>query len=246
MPRSLLLMGLVLSCLPRCVAAQDAVLLELYGRGVHAYYAGQSHKAIEYLTSAIDAGSRDPRVFYFRGLAMEKSFCGAGDSDLRYAAELEVADAGDFYAVGRALERIQGHQRLKVERYRTEARLAALQRQQQQRRQRYQDLRRAEPEVTIPVAPRPALPAPVAPPAEEEFEMEEEAPAVLPPAPVELPAEDPFGLPTEESEPSVPSPSEVESSDPFGAEPEEMELPTAPEVPSENDLPGVDLELPEN
>ena len=48
--------------------AQEAVLGQKYGRGVHAYFAGDYPAAYEQLTTAIEAGSKDPRVFYFRGL----------------------------------------------------------------------------------------------------------------------------------------------------------------------------------
>ena len=49
--------------------AQDGVLSQLYGNGVHAYFAGDFVKAHDLLSSAIAGGSRDPRCYYFRGLA---------------------------------------------------------------------------------------------------------------------------------------------------------------------------------
>lgn len=52
--------------------AQEAVLGQLYGSGVHAYFSGDYLKAYEKLTAASDAGSRDPRVYYFRGLVYLK------------------------------------------------------------------------------------------------------------------------------------------------------------------------------
>lgn len=245
MLRSLVASGLVVACLSPLATAQDAILLELYGRGVHAYFAGNSQQAIEYLSSAINAGSRDPRVYYFRGLSMQCQGY-SGESDLRYAAELEVADSDEFYGVGRALERIQGRQRLEIERYRTEARLAALQRQQQLRRQRYEDLEQAEPEVTTPIRPRPSLPTPIAPvEPEDEFEMEmpleEEEPGLLPPAPAEVPDASPFDAPLGEFEMEEPLPADDlppldEPADLF--EPE-MDLPDAP--PSPDDFPADDL-----
>ena len=48
--------------------AQEAILGQIYGQGVHAYFAGDYTRAYEHLTAAVGAGSRDPRVFYFRGL----------------------------------------------------------------------------------------------------------------------------------------------------------------------------------
>ena len=41
----------------------------MYGRGAHAYFAGQYQEACDDLAMAIDAGSNDPRVYYFRALA---------------------------------------------------------------------------------------------------------------------------------------------------------------------------------
>ncbi len=49
--------------------AQEAVLEELYGSGVHKYFSGDYAGADADLTAAVDGGSRDPRVYYFRGLA---------------------------------------------------------------------------------------------------------------------------------------------------------------------------------
>ena len=58
-------------------SAQDNLLGELYGVGVHAYFAGSYGEAEESLSAAVAGGSRDPRVYYFRGLARS----GSGDSE---------------------------------------------------------------------------------------------------------------------------------------------------------------------
>lgn len=199
--RTLMLAG-SLAAVSTSLFAQDNILSELYGRGVHDYFAGRSQRALEQLTQAIDAGSRDPRAYYFRGLVQQQlGDCLAAEDDFRQAAALEVADSDEFYAVGRALERIQGNRRLEIERIRTEARLAEYQRQQYLRRQRYETIQGAEPEVTIPVQPEP-LPADTLPERESETEMPLEEPAELPAAPgeepAESPADDPFGAPAEE------------------------------------------------
>src|SRR5207244_12369381 len=47
---------------------QDAMLEELYGRGVHAFFAGNIRGSFDSLNAAIQSGSRDPRAFYYRGL----------------------------------------------------------------------------------------------------------------------------------------------------------------------------------
>ena len=48
--------------------AQDFLLAELYGQGVHHFFAREFEEAHEVLTSCIEQGSRDPRCYYFRGL----------------------------------------------------------------------------------------------------------------------------------------------------------------------------------
>ena len=52
------------------LSAQDAVLSQQYGSGVHSYFAGNYAKAYEQLTTAIDGGLKDPRALYFRGFGL--------------------------------------------------------------------------------------------------------------------------------------------------------------------------------
>ena len=54
------------------LVAQDAVLGQIYGKGVHAYFGQDYLKAHEEFTSAIDGHTQDPRCFYFRGLTLLK------------------------------------------------------------------------------------------------------------------------------------------------------------------------------
>ena len=71
--------------------AQDALLNDLYGLGVHAYYSNDYFRAHELLTSAVEQGSQDPRVFYFRGLTYQ--MLGRPDEardDFRQGAQLEL------------------------------------------------------------------------------------------------------------------------------------------------------------
>ena len=66
-----LVAGLVLvSSVP--LMAQDAVLGQIYGNGVHAYFGQDYLKAHQLFTSAIEGHSQDPRCFYFRGLTLLK------------------------------------------------------------------------------------------------------------------------------------------------------------------------------
>jgi tetratricopeptide (TPR) repeat protein len=123
-------------------------LAQLYGNGVHAYFARDYGQAFELLTSAIEQGDQDPRCYYFRGLTCSK--LGSMDqaaADYKRGAELETASDDVFYGVSEALERVQGVDRLTLEEYRRSARVAAHQRALERKRLRYEQLRRAEEEV---------------------------------------------------------------------------------------------------
>ncbi len=126
-------------------AAQEAVLAEFYGRGVHQYFAGNASQAVSDLTAAINGGTKDPRAFYFRALAeMRQGRQAIAQTDLQKGAALESADINQFYPVGKSLERVQGASRMTIERYRTIARAEAFQRQQRRDATRYEEHRRAE------------------------------------------------------------------------------------------------------
>src|SRR6188474_2476225 len=81
---------------PVCLGA-DAVLEDLYGRGVHAFFARNLSQAHELLTAAINGGSRDPRAYYYRGLVYSR--LGRPDearADMRKGAELEILGGEPF------------------------------------------------------------------------------------------------------------------------------------------------------
>lgn len=107
-------------------SAQSSNAMEqLYGRGVHAYHSGQMQNARDALSQAVDLGSRDPRVYYFRGLA--HGFLDnkeAAMKDFKSGAQLEATTTGRHFDVNRALERVQGEMRLEIENARRTARLA--------------------------------------------------------------------------------------------------------------------------
>lgn len=125
--------------------AQEAVLGQEYGTGVHAFFAGEYVQAYEALTSAINGGSKDPRAYYFRGLAYVKLGRQAeAVSDFRRGAELESKDINRFYNVGKALERVQGPARSQLENYRVEARMIALEEEARLRKARYEAIQREE------------------------------------------------------------------------------------------------------
>jgi tetratricopeptide (TPR) repeat protein len=140
-----LLVGGLASLSTVSLFAQDAVLGQEYGSGVHAYFTGDAMKAYERLTAAVDHGSKDPRVFYFRGLAYLKlGRPQEAVTDFRKGAELESKDINRFFNVGRALERVQGAERLELENYRVDARMAALEQSEKLRKARYEEMKREE------------------------------------------------------------------------------------------------------
>lgn len=145
--------------------AQTAVLSEIYGRGVHAYNAGQYDRASEWLSMAIDNGFQDPRAYYFRGLAATASGrANEATADFEKGAEIEARGAfGD--SIGRALSRVQGPTRLDLELIRENARLRALASNQARSQARYGELGASATSGAAPnaAAPNAAAPGPVRP-----------------------------------------------------------------------------------
>ena len=105
--------------------SQSQALQSLYGQGVHAFHAGQLDNAMSSFSEAIRLGTRDPRVYYFRGLAQSRQGNQTGaTADFSIGAQLEMSSTGRSFSVGRSLERIQGQARMDIERARTNARIA--------------------------------------------------------------------------------------------------------------------------
>jgi len=130
------------------VHAQDSLLADLYGEGVHAYFSGDYNLAHEMLTTAIDQGSQDPRAYYFRGLTYNR--LGRPDEavmDHKKGAELEASGKTRVYPVGRSLQRVQGAERLELEKYRRVARLTIRMRTQKATAARYEAIERGEADV---------------------------------------------------------------------------------------------------
>jgi hypothetical protein len=148
------------------VHAQDP-LDEMYGRAVHSYFRGDSVGSSQLLTEVIDAGSLDPRAFYFRGLTQSYGGVDASNPDFERAAQLEI-EGKKVVNVGKALERIQGPSRVAIEKARAKARLASRSRVLEMQRARYEEMQRGGDSVkgglVVPprVDPAPA-PSPFAP-----------------------------------------------------------------------------------
>lgn len=236
--------GLTLACFglaPAPAAAQEAVLEDFYGSGVHRYFAGDYSAAIADLDAAINGGSRDPRAYYFRGLARQRMGSG-GTEDFKTGAALETADTDQYYPVGKSLERIQGSTRMTIERYRTMARATALTQQRRRDAARYQQLQQREQHVLRAPMPGPAAPAtavepvPAAPPvpdppasADPFADAPEAAPEVAPKAAEGTPAAPAPSVaapPTTTPAPASPAP---------GTPPPPVAEPPAADMPAEDD-----------
>lgn len=97
----------------------------LYGKGVHAFFDKNYSGAIDLLAQAEQLGSEDPRPYYFLALAHSRlKHNDKADEYFKKAAQFEwEGQAVRDYNVSEALRRIQGNERLHIERYRTQAKL---------------------------------------------------------------------------------------------------------------------------
>jgi hypothetical protein len=96
-----------------------------YGEGVHAYFSGNATRAEQSLSNALALDSQDPRIYYFRALSLlRQGRTAEARGDMQVGATLE-AQRPQHYAIGTALERVQGPHRLLLEQYRREARSQA-------------------------------------------------------------------------------------------------------------------------
>lgn len=222
--------------------AQDDILAHFYGKGVHRYFARDYAGAFEYLNKAIENGSDDPRCYYFRGLTyLNLGREEEAHDDFRQGAELEMRDTTKVFSVSKALERIQGRNRMIIEEYRDDARLQARIEAEKVRRARYEELRREEARVLDQSAPAVGLPqdcttapgAPAAPamPAPEAAPSAPPAPAAAPEpaAPAAPAAADPFSA--EPAQPAAPA-DEMQPSEPPVAPPAPEAPPADPPAPT--------------
>jgi hypothetical protein len=197
------------------VFADDPLLEELYGRGVHAYYSRDDAGAIEALSQAIAQGSTDPRVHYFRGLAQSR--LGRPDeakADFQAGAQLEAKHSDKATLIGRSLERVQGSVRIELENTRRSVRFASRSNEQAVVQQTIANFENAEKEVVR--NKKTTVRAAVQPAAAEEAVA---GPAATKPA-VAAAEVDPFGgseTPAAETAPApMPKPAVTDSADPFG------------------------------
>lgn len=165
----LITLGAAVALVAQIGLTDDPVVSAYYGSGVHAFYAGHFLQSHQDLTEAIEGGIQDPRAFYFRALAKLKlGQQPEADADFIEGARREVLGLGN-YPVARSLERVQGSDRIRLEQYRTHARIAAVQQNRRASELRYSQietattdvLRRSRPEAdTGSGTPRKPTPSP--------------------------------------------------------------------------------------
>ena len=205
-----ILTGGVLLASVASLHADDGAMNKMYGTGVHAFFSGDYAMAHDCLSRAIGAQTKDPRCFYFRGLAyLQMGREPEAKADFTSASDLEADDVYKFYNVSKALERVQGKSRMAIEQYRVKARLKAAAEAQKLHQARYEQLRAAETRV-----------------------LQEQAAA----APTEMPAPkpaatkdaaDPFSAgPLDEPVAKVAEKPIAKPSDPFAVAPAELAKPT--------------------
>jgi len=183
-------------------------LEDLYGRGVHAFFERRYEEAHDLLTKAIGSGLKDPRAHYFQGLTYLR--LGRPDEanvEFTTGATLE-AMAAEPINVGKAIERIQGAERLAIERHRRTARLAVFNRAEAIAKARYEERQEAEKRVLLPPrGRRPAggtAPPPAAEGAEETDPFGARKPEPLPAAPTDAKPTTPPPPPPAEDVPAKP------------------------------------------
>jgi Tfp pilus assembly protein PilF len=118
-----------------------------YSQGVHAYFSGQSAAAERSLSTALAINPNDPRSYYFRALCeLRQGRADEARSDMQMGAALE-AQSPNRFAVGAALERVQGGNRLLLEQYRRDGRMSEASLRAQRDLKRYEQVRQREPDV---------------------------------------------------------------------------------------------------
>jgi Tetratricopeptide repeat len=216
--------ALLVSIVAGSVHADDALLEQLYGNGVHAYNQGDYRGAHDSLTAAIKGGTNDPRAYYFRGLAfLQLGRLPEATSDFKAGAELEVGDSLDVYPVNQSLERVQGRSRQILEQYRTVVHAAAIQRIEAERRVRYEQRAAAEQDVLRRIGPTELPPTGAAQPSGASSSPDASAAAPIEENPFSKPAAD--AVPESKTDDTKPSSraTPADEKNPFEAEPPKSE-----------------------
>jgi len=111
----------------------------LYGKGVHAFFDRDYEGAVTILSKVEEIKSVDPRPYYFLGLAqLRQKKTELAKQSFKKAAQLEFGRRSlRDYAVSESLRRIQGNERMWIEKIRAEERENAQARERQLREMRY-------------------------------------------------------------------------------------------------------------
>jgi len=140
----LLLVGTFFTLLGGAVVAADFHFVtdesdSIYGKGVHAFFDRDYEEAVAILSKAEEIKNNDPRPYYFLGLAhLRQKKSELAEQYFKKAAQLEFDGLSlRDYAVSESLRRIQGEERLRIEKIRSEERGNAQIREQQIRAMRY-------------------------------------------------------------------------------------------------------------
>ena len=228
----------------RTSPAEDQAVAAAYGAGVHGYYAGNYQQSHDTLGRVVAIGTDDPRVYYFRGLAALR--LGRRDeaiADFSEGADLEAA-GWSIRTVSRSLERVQGPDRLLLERSRTRARLAIAQGQRPAGRSmrsagaalsgpRYSGIggsRRTAPVADSPTSPMPAVepePIPSVPPTVTDAGADEPMTTSQPPTRPTLPTPTPPKRTPPKSAPKPPPMADPFGDDPFADDPFGLDMGTS-------------------
>ena len=217
---------------PRTFAGDESLAVaNAYGVGVHAYFDCDYQGSYDAMTAAIEAGTSDPRAYYYRGLAAAKLGRDSEvEADFAEGANREATTAGSM-AISRSLERVQGADRLRLEKFRARARVAVVQRDHAATRSRYSGIDVAPTDVlrTRRPAPISAPPEPVPPPTPKrkgvppaDGARRTQRPEGEPrPEPTDGPMEDPAGDadPFAAPDDTLLSPEADDTANPFGNDP---------------------------
>lgn len=195
-----------------------------FGAGVHAYFSGAYDRSYDDMTAVIEAGSEDPRARYFRGLAaLRMGRLDEAEADFSSGAALEARALGNW-RVSSSLERVQGAERLQLERHRVRARVALLQQDRAAARKRYSDIEAAQPGVLRSRRPAAERPGDAANPFAEDA-------APTPRSETTRPAPEPEPMP-EPAAPAPPGDALEPEPEPAPVAPAEPEMPAAPAAPA--------------
>ena len=138
---SVIVFGLIFT---GAVCAADSLALidesdQIYGKGVHAFFDRDYEEAVTILSKTEEIKNNDPRSYYFLGLAyLRQKKTEQADQYFKKAAQLEYSGRSlRDYAVPESLRRIQGEERLRIEKIRAEERTNARIREQRLQELRY-------------------------------------------------------------------------------------------------------------